>query len=185
MARPLDPEIDAALEEATIRLLAEDGFARASVAAIAAAAGVGKPAVYRRHRNKTDLVAAALTARLQPIEVADHGDTHAELRAAATQGLPEDGEPYVALLGGLMAEHRRHPELIAAYRERVLAPRRAAVRSVIKRGQERGEVRRDLDPEAALDFFAGPFLARVFAGLDTGPEWRDRHFEAWWELVGA
>jgi hypothetical protein len=54
---------------------------------------------------------------------------------------------------------------------------------LIARGQERGEIRRDIDPEAALDLFAGPFLARVFAGLDTGPDWRKRAFATWWELV--
>jgi hypothetical protein len=34
---------------------------------------------------------------------------------------------------------------------------------------------------AGLD--AGPFLARVFAGLDAGPRWREAAFETWWEIL--
>jgi AcrR family transcriptional regulator len=179
--RPLSPEIDEALEDAALRLLSELGFARMSVAAVAAAAGVGKPAVYRRFRNKAELVVAAIGARLPEMHAPDVGDTEAELRAIAV--LPEDAEGYVSLIGGLMAEHRHHPELIETFRRTILLPRRALVQSVIERGQRRGDIRPGLDPQAAMDHFGGAFLARVFAGLDTGPAWRDRHFTTWWELI--
>jgi AcrR family transcriptional regulator len=181
MPRPLSPEIDEALHDATLQLLAEDGFARMSVAAVAGAAGVGKPAVYRRFRNKAQLVVAAIAARVPEMHALDLGDTEAELRAVAL--LPEDGAAYVGLIGGLMAEHRRHPELIAAFRDTILLPRLRLVQGLVERGQERGHVRRDLAAETAVDLFAGPFLARVFAGADTGPDWRDRHFTTWWELI--
>jgi hypothetical protein len=82
-----------------------------------------------------------------------------------------------------MAEHQRHPELIASFRERVLSPRRAIVQGLIERGQERGDVRADIDAVAALDLLAGPLLARVFAGLDTGPGWRREAFATWWDLI--
>ena len=65
----------------------------------------------------------------------------------------------------------------------MLHPRRSIGRALIERGQERGDIRRDIDGEAALDLFAGPFLARVFAGADTGPGWRSRAFATWWDLV--
>ena len=89
----------------------------------------------------------------------------------------------MALIGGLIAEHGRHPELIEAFRERVLLPRRAMVQSVIERGQARGDIRPDLDPVMGIDLLAGQFLARVFAGLDVGPAWRERVFEFWWTTV--
>jgi len=89
----------------------------------------------------------------------------------------------VGLIGGLIAEQDRHPELIEAFRHSILLPRRGIVRSIIERGQTRGEIRRDIDPEAALELMAGPFLARVFAGLDTGPRWRKAAFETRWEIL--
>jgi AcrR family transcriptional regulator len=183
MARPLDPDIDRAITGTTLKLLRERGFARMSVEAVASEAGVGKPAIYRRHADKAALVAAVIDSQLPALEVPDMGDSRAELWYAVETGFPEDGAAYVGLIGGLIAEQERHPELIAAFRRSVLLPRRAIVQGLIERAQARGDLRRDIEPEAALDLLAGPLLARVFAGVDTGPAWRARAFETWWGLV--
>jgi len=183
VARPLDPGIGDAIEAATLALLTERGFARMSMEGVAAAAGVGKPAIYRRYRDKAALVAAIIAQQLPELDPPDLGDTRAELWLAVEQGFPPDGAAYVGLIGGLIAEQQRHPELIEAFRRSVLHPRRAVARALIERGQQRGDLRGDVDPEAALDLFAGPFLARVFAGLNTGPRWRKSAFATWWDLL--
>lgn len=183
MARPRDPSIDQAIAAATLALLTERGFARMSMEAVAAEAGVGKPAIYRRFSGKPELVATVIAAQLPALDAPDLRDTRAELWQAVERGFPADGAAYVGLIGGLIAEQQRHPELIDAFRRSVLHPRRAIGRGLIERGQERGDLRGDIDPEAALDLFAGPFLARVFAGLDTGPRWRKKAFAVWWDLV--
>ncbi len=183
MARPLDPDVDQAIATATLALLAERGFAGMSMEAIAASAGVGKPAIYRRFRDKAELAAAVVAGQLPELDPPDLGDTRAELWEAVAQAFPADGPAYVGLIGGLIAEHERHPELIDAFRRSVLLPRRAVTQALIERGQQRGDVRGDIDAQAALDLLAGPFLARVFAGLDTGPRWRKRAFSTWWDIV--
>ncbi len=183
MARPLDPNVDQAIAAAALELLTEQGFARMTMEGVAAAAGVGKPAIYRRFRHKAELVATVIAGQLPALEPPDLDDTRAELWQAVDRGFPPDADAYVGLIGGLIAEHERHPELIAAFRSRVLLPRRAVVRALIERGQERGDIRRDIDPVAALDLLAGPLLARVFAGEDTGPGWRRRAFKTWWDIV--
>ena len=183
MSRPLDSNVDTAITDAALRLLEEQGFARMSMGSIAAAAGVGKPAIYRRFRDKAELVARVIAGQLPSLDPPDLGDTRAELWQAVKQGFPADGPAYVGLIGGLIAEQGRHPELIDAFRRSVLHPRRAVACELVKRGQERGDIRRDIDPEAAIDLFSGPFLARVFAGADTGARWRKRAFETWWDLV--
>jgi AcrR family transcriptional regulator len=183
VARPLDPEIDEALGSATLALLSERGFAGTSVEAIAAQAGVGKPAIYRRYPDKAALVAAVIAAQLPELTVPDLGDTRAELWQAVERGFPADGAAYLGLIGGLMAEQKRHPELIEAFRRSVLLRRRAVGLALVERGQQRGDIRADIAPEAAIDLFAGPFLARVFAGLDTGARWRATAFDTWWTLV--
>jgi AcrR family transcriptional regulator len=181
--RPLDPAVDQAIEAATLKLLSESGFAGMTMEAVAAEAGVGKPAIYRRYADKPALVAAVIAAQLPVLTVVDLGDTRAELWQAVERGFPDDGAAYVGLIGGLMAEHRRHPELIGAFRRSVLLPRRAVGLALITRGQQRGDIRRDIEPVTAVDLFAGPFLARVFAGEDTGHVWRRAAFAAWWNLV--
>jgi AcrR family transcriptional regulator len=82
MPRPQDPAIDRAIVAATLKLLGERGFARMSMEAVAAEAGVGKPAIYRRYPDKASLVAAILSTQLAPMEPSDLGDTQAELWAA-------------------------------------------------------------------------------------------------------
>jgi AcrR family transcriptional regulator len=183
VARTFDPAVDDAITAAALRLLLDEGFARMSIEAVAKVAGVGKPAIYRRFPDKPALVAHVISRQLPTLETPDLNDVRAELSQAVQQGLPADGPAYVRLIGGLIAEQDRHPELIDAFRRQVLLPRRAIVREIIERGQSRGEIRSDLDPEAALELMAGPFLARVFAGLDTGSQWRTTAFQTWWEIL--
>ena len=156
-----------------------------SMDAVAAEAGVGKPAIYRRFANKVDLVTAVIDRALPPMTMPELADTEADLRWLFEHALPEDAEAYLALIGGLMAERRSHPELIEAFRSHILLPRRAIVQAVITRGQERGDLRADLSAEALLDLVAGPILARAFAGANTGPGWRREAFAAWWRLVAV
>ena len=183
IARTFDPTVDDAIAGATLRLLAELGFARLTVEAVAHAAVVGKPAIYRRFSDKAALVAHVISTQLPALEDPELGDARAELWHAVEHGLPANGPAYVGLIGGLIAEQDRHPELIEAFRRHVLLPRRAIVRAIVERGQARGEIRAGIDPDQALDLMAGPLLARVFAGLDTGPEWREAAFATWWDIL--
>ena len=183
MARTLDPSVNDAILTATLELLSKQGFAAMTMDGVAQAAGVGKPAIYRRFRDKPALVAAVIARQLPALDAPDLGDTRAELWRAMQHGLPSDGPAYVRLIGGLIAEQERHPELIEAFRTHVLHPRRAIVTSLIERGQARGDIRAAVDPESAVDSLAGPFLARVFAGIDAGPRWRRRAFETWWTTI--
>ena len=61
-------------------------------------------------------------------------------------GFPADAPAYVGLIGGLIAEQERHPELIEAFRRSVLLPRRAIAQAAIERGQARGDIRADIPP---------------------------------------
>lgn len=184
MARTLDRSVDDAIAKATIALLADQGFGAMTVEAVAAKAGVGKPAIYRRYSDKATLVTAAIAGQQLPdLEVPDLGNTRAELWTAMEKGFPQDAPAYVRLIGGLIAEEGRHPELIAAFRTNILSPRRATVRALIERGQARGDVRSEINPTHALDSLAGPLLARTFAGIETGAQWRRSNFETWWNNI--
>ena len=185
--RPRDEGITLAITAAARRLLADEGVARISVERLATEAGVSKPAIYRRFSGKVEAIATAIAAgikeELPTLEVPDLGDTEAELRAVWDNGLPLDGLPYVSMIGSLLAEERRHPELIQAFRQNVLLPRRELGARVVARGQERGDVKSDLDPVLVLDGLIGPYFARVFAGLDIGSQWRERAFKMWWDSI--
>jgi len=183
--RPLDPDVTKAILEAVLRLIAKDGFARMSMEAVAREAAVGKPAVYRRFSDKAELVAAAFASVLRPVEPPDRGDTKAEIRELFEAIIPPDPEGFVGFVGGLFAEHRRHPEMVEAFRAAVLLPRREAALRVIRRGQQRGDLRTDLDENMLLDLVAGPGIARTFAGHPIDEDWRNRMIELWWSVATA
>ena len=185
MARPQDPAVTDALLAATRELLAERGVAGVSIAQIAERAGVGRPTVYRRYAGKTELVMAAIRAALPNLSPPRGRTPRARFRCLMDEAFPPEPEAYLGLIGGLMAERLRHPELIAAFREQILLPRREIGLAAIAEAQRAGELRGDLAPEDAVDLLAGPLLARTFAGLDVGPLWRDRAFANWWSNVRA
>ncbi|MFC7732967.1 TetR-like C-terminal domain-containing protein [Actinomadura keratinilytica] len=54
----------------------------------------------------------------------------------------------------------KHPELYARYRQDVIEPRREVFRDVLRRGVRTGEVRPDVDVEAAVTMLIGSLTGR-------------------------
>src|SRR3954467_6123469 len=76
---PPDGPGDVAILKAAVRLLHDQGFARMSIAGVAEEAGVGRPAIYRRYSNKTDLVLAAIEFMRAQVPAPDTGSTRDDL----------------------------------------------------------------------------------------------------------
>ncbi|ACU37597.1 TetR/AcrR family transcriptional regulator [Actinosynnema mirum] len=157
MPRPRDPEVDRALAEATLALLHEVGFEALALDAVAARAGVSRPALYRRWPTKLHLVAHVLAESVAPMPDPDTGSAREDLRVLATTLL--DALSWVLL--AVHAEARRAPEL--GLHERFLAGRHALVAEVVRRGVARGELRGDLAPDLVRDLLLGPLLYHWFA----------------------
>src|SRR5947209_4483060 len=136
--RPLDENVDAAIHEAAWRLLLEDGYSRMSIARVADEAGVGRPAIYRRYRDKSELVAAVVADKISRAPVFDTGSTRGDLIAHLEFARKRFA---MALAGTLIVEERKHPELLDQFRKGMLVPRRNQIAEALERGKERGEVR--------------------------------------------
>src|SRR6266540_1833864 len=80
MGRPRDARADRAILEATRELIAELGVYGFRTEDVAARAGVGKGAIYRRYRSKDELVTAAVAALVdKEIAAPDTGSTREDL----------------------------------------------------------------------------------------------------------
>jgi AcrR family transcriptional regulator len=176
--RPRDPETDRRLLAATLALLGRDGYARMSLDAVAAAAGVTKPTIYRRYRTKAELAAAALRAldesrtRTAPVE---SGDLRADLVAHLRHFRRGVSRPFgVSLVGTVLAEEHETPELLAMYREHVVAPRRRMIRQVLERGRRHDEVAADANLDLAVNQLIGGFYAQYLAGIPFPDDWEER-----------
>jgi AcrR family transcriptional regulator len=165
--RPRSAEADAAIIRATLELLVEEGFQGLSVDAVRARAGVGKATIYRRFPDKAALVRAAmehLHAQIQPPDTGTlRGDLAGVWHAAyAAQPTAEQR----LMLPRLLVDALKDEELFAVFRATLVESRRDAMRAILVRGIERGELRPDVDPELLIDLLAGPMIYRFL--IDRG-----------------
>lgn len=139
--RPRDPRRDAAIYDAVVELLAEVGFDRMSLDAVAARAGVSKPTIYRRCPDgKAALVAAAIAFhREAKPPTPDTGSLREDLLAMVrlmAGHMVENAQ----IAGGLMSQLRRSQELREIFAEHVIEPERDRWRNVLERAAARGEI---------------------------------------------
>ncbi|MBV8966247.1 MAG: helix-turn-helix transcriptional regulator, partial [Mycobacteriaceae bacterium] len=79
-----DPSVDAAILTAALQALAEHGFDKMTIEDVAARAGVGKAAVYRRWSNKAAVVAEAIARwrrTLGPVQPPNTGSLRGDIDA--------------------------------------------------------------------------------------------------------
>jgi AcrR family transcriptional regulator len=184
--RPRDARIDDAIVGATLRLLDEQGYQRMSIAAVAEAAGVGRPALYRRYTSKADLVVAAIQHIASGPEPVLPETSREALRVLLMAAGGAFASPSgIGVLGSLLAEQRRDPELLAAFRARIFDPHRAAVHRVLDRGVARGEVRADADRDVGDSLLFGALLARAMLGETVDAAWIDRTLDQAWRGIAA
>nr|WP_255418335.1 TetR/AcrR family transcriptional regulator [Oceanicella sp. SM1341] len=81
IARPRDPSIDDRIREAAIRLYNEGGYGALTMTAVAAAAGIGKPALYRRFPTIGDLLFDTSISSSIPPQVPDTGSLRGDMYA--------------------------------------------------------------------------------------------------------
>ena len=165
--RPRDPDVDRAILRATLRVLTEEGYAGTSIERVASEAGVGKTAIYRRYSSKEELAASAAASIKDdwgpPPDTGNARQDIVEMLVQA-QAAFEHG-PVFPMLGALLVEERRNPELFELFRERIMRPRRDDAMKVLQRGVERGEIRADADLEVAVLAMVGSVLARHIIGI--------------------
>jgi AcrR family transcriptional regulator len=163
MGRPRDARADRAILEATRELIAELGVYEFRTEDVAARAGVGKGAIYRRYGSKDELVTAAIAALVSgEIVVPDTGSTREDLLLLMGEAVQlYRGSLAARLMPNLIGAMAQKPELARAVRDGFLAGRRAALSEVLRRGVERGDLRTDLDVELALDVLGGPLFYRL------------------------
>ena len=160
--RPRSAEADLAIREATLGLLATQGYAELTMSGVATAAGVSTATLYRRWRSKLELVIDVLRERAEAREVPDTGSLHGDLHAVVG-GMVEvlTSSANGSVLPGLISEISRNPELAKVFRSSLVAPRRAAWKELLARSAARGELRDGVDFGLVADLITGPLYARL------------------------
>jgi AcrR family transcriptional regulator len=158
--RPRSETSRRAILDAAMGELQENGYAAVTMDAIAARAGAGKQTIYRWWPSKADLVLEGMLDLAETrIAAPDEGSLHADLVAFLSATFRQRGQRPV--LVGLMAQAVLDPTFGAAFRERFLFARRAALRAVLQRSVRRGEIGPEVDLELLIDVVYGVLWYRL------------------------
>ena len=159
--RPRSGRVHQAILQAALEEVAERGYEGLTIEGIAARAGVGKATVYRRWRNRDEVLAAAAATFVRSTGVPDSGDAVSDLRYLLHSTISVFRGFAGRVLPGLISAVPRSAGLAAAVREAFVESRRDAVRAVVERAIRRGEFRPDTDVELALDLLTAPLFYRL------------------------
>ncbi len=183
--RPRDERVSSAISAAALRQLEESGYANVSMESVASEAGVARATIYRRYRDKADLITAAIadnsTLHLSK-EVSD--DPRSDLITYLREFDQRFAEGCLEVVGTLIGM-REDPWALDLHRQRVVAPRMEYKRSLLVRAQELGQLRRDADLDLALQMLTGSVFARRVAGQASEEGWAERAVDAIWVGMGT
>ncbi|MBB2912322.1 AcrR family transcriptional regulator [Streptosporangium becharense] len=161
-----------AILSAAFDLVAEIGYAKLTVEAIAARAGVGKQTIYRWWPSKGAVFVEAVLdlSRDERGELAlpDTGDLRADLRGVLRAIVDEYNDPKLdAMSRALSAEALADPALNSEITGRILGPILEATRERLRSARRAGQVAADADLSVAVELLFGPVYHRWM--LRTNP----------------
>ena len=179
--RPRDASLDSAILRAATRQLAERGYAGMSMEGVAAAAGTTAPSLRRRFRDKLDLAMAAINA-MRPVPLPDassdpRADTLAILESLRLHLARRNG---MAIVGTLLAEERRNPQLLDRFRKRIDEPAAERLRQALAEGVRLGQLQPDLDLVAAASLLLGSLYACYLGRQQVPDDWAERALGVIW-----
>ena len=148
--------------DATLTVLAETGYDRLTMDAVAAEAKASKATLYRRWRSKAELVVDAVCSKKPTIEIPDTGSLRGDL-VAAYCGLGDVGDARaLSVIVAVVTAMARDEEFAQVYRREFIGPKQSAMRTVLERARARGEIRDDVDLDLVAPALPGIVLHRVF-----------------------
>ncbi|MET0521460.1 MAG: TetR/AcrR family transcriptional regulator [Jiangellaceae bacterium] len=162
-AAVLRGDITVAIRNAVMHELAEVGYGRLSIEAVARRAGVGKTAIYRRWGNKLEMVLEIVSdVAGRSVPLPDTGSFAGDLQLImmivsralqhriASQIIPD-----------LMAEASRNPQIAETLQKALRTHQQAVGDKLVGQAIARGELPEGTDPQLAVDIILGPLYWRL------------------------
>jgi AcrR family transcriptional regulator len=164
-----DRSLDAAILDAALAGLAEQGYDRMRMDAIASRARVGKAAIYRRWPSKAAVVADAIAHWRRgrgPVQPPNTGSLRGDIEAlvAAVPEFTDADLSTIKVVVGLATAAMHNPVLAAALDELALAQPRDMLRVVLDHAVARGEIPAGRDLTLLPDAVLGLNILRVMTG---------------------
>ena len=148
--------------QAALDVLAEVGYDRLTMDAVAAAAKASKATLYRRWHGKADLVIDALLSDKEPFTAPDTGSLRSDLLGAFCGQGGMTNPQQMAILGSVITAVARDQEFAERFRRDFIGPKAEQAARIFERAIERGEIRADVDLDILVPALPGICLHRLF-----------------------
>lgn len=160
------PRIEGDREEeilqATLDVLAEVGYDRLTMDAVASAAKASKATLYRRWASKPALVVDAVCSQKGAPTVPDTGSFRGDLMAAYCGMGGFSDVRGLSVLAAIVTAMARDEEFAETYRRDFIGPKVKVSCTIFERARDRGEISPDVDVDLLGPALAGIVLHRVF-----------------------
>ncbi|TFV61546.1 TetR/AcrR family transcriptional regulator [Mycobacterium sp. PS03-16] len=173
--------VDDDIVDTAMELLRTRGPRAVTVEAVTAKSGIAKTTIYRRHRDRRDMLTAALSRLADPDPPPPQADAQERLRwlIAHAVAMVEDGIGYGGFAALLTDED---PEYATAFRQ-ILVDRRGRLEAVVHVGKADGDFRADVHPATLIDGMVGAYIAERARTGGVADGWEERLFELYWPAV--
>jgi AcrR family transcriptional regulator len=159
-----------AIYDAALALVGEIGYPKTTIEGIAARAGVGKQTIYRWWGSKADVLLeafldlsaqAAREAGQEPYVIPDTGDLAADIKGVLRATVDQLQDPrFEAPSRALAAEGVVNEQVGREFMTALMEPALQLYVDRLRSAQEVGQVRPEIDPRIALEFFISPLAQR-------------------------
>jgi AcrR family transcriptional regulator len=186
MARGLSQRAHNKVLETATNLFAERGIDATSVDAIAAASGVSKATIYKHWADK-DALCLEVMMHVHMLDAGppelDTGDLKEDLKAFLRyEPSREKAEVLKKLTPHLLAYSAKNMEFAKAWRIRVMDRARSGLKTLLRRGVDRGIFPAGLDEDLGVALLLGPMMYRHIFGSSVNQEWpADGTVDSFWK----
>jgi AcrR family transcriptional regulator len=179
-----------AIIEAATRLFIQEGYGATSIDDIAAAAGVSRATVFTAVGGKAALLKTAYDVALvgddEPVPMPERPWAQGVRRATTAAGMLEAYADVILIVAGrigaiseaIRGAAAADPEVRTVW-EKTEEERHIGARNIVRFAQERGGLRRGLDPDAAADVIWVLNDPGLYVRLVDRCGWTSRSFRDW------
>jgi AcrR family transcriptional regulator len=152
-----------------------------SLASIAREAATTVPSLRRRYRDKSTLAEAVVDSiRVEAPHESGGPPRDRALAILENFGRNLQRRHAMALLGTLLAEEHRIPELLTRFRSRLVKPRRRLLADALEAGVLAGELAAATDTDVAGNMLIGSFYAIYVSRGEIPQDWPQRALDLIW-----
>ncbi|WJV50974.1 TetR/AcrR family transcriptional regulator [Streptomyces flavofungini] len=155
--------MDHKILQTTRELIDEVGYLALTVDQVAARAGVGKAAIYRRYASKAEMAFVATVHEQQLPPPVRTGSLHGDLLALVRAFHVRMATPAARQLApALISEIAVNPELDTRFQDTFLAAEQAAFADIVDQAVARGELAGPVDPAMAHLLLLGSLASALY-----------------------